>query len=356
MSEYLELYKKYRPKKWEDFVGQEKVIKSLQNSIKNNKVPTVYIFSGQGGSGKTSAALLLSKALNCENVDENANPCDNCSVCSSINNSTERGVNYLSMAQDGSVENVRKLMTQARLQSDLKVQVFILDEAHNMSRQSFESALIPFEDEKMKSLFILSTTEINKFPLTITSRAQLRDFNVVSKENIEKKLNEIAKKENILIDNQSLQKIINNSHGSVRQAISLLDSYSMGDTKTINNTPNLLQFIPDADLLGALETINQAYNDGEDMFILMEKTYLDAEFLLMLGNGKENKDYYINVPNPEELYQKLYKDNGIIFIMNEILSGCDRVKFINSDARAQISMVFMKIMDKYKKAKLKHNS
>ena len=161
-DKYIELYKKYRPKKWEDIIGQETIVTPIKNAIKSNKIPTGYIFSGLAGTGKTTLALLIAKVLNCHQLDENMNPIED-DITRAIDNDSLIGVKQISMA-NATVEDVRKIMAESFISQPIKKKVFILDEFHNCSKAAFESILTDLESTNQDSLFICCTTEPDKIP------------------------------------------------------------------------------------------------------------------------------------------------------------------------------------------------
>lgn len=182
----IELYKKYRPKTWDDVIGQDKVVESLKNDIVSGRDYAAYLFAGPRGCGKTTLAWILAKAKNCENLREDGSPCNECSTCKSINNKSNPGVQYISAANSGGVADIRNIMNRAYRRSTLKKQVWIIDEIQNFAKEAFDACLIPIEDENMKSLFIFCTTAISKIPETFTSRVQQRDIRLVSRSDLGK--------------------------------------------------------------------------------------------------------------------------------------------------------------------------
>lgn len=182
----MELYKKYRPKTWDDVIGQDRVVESLKNDIVSGRDYAAYLFAGPRGCGKTTLAWILAKAKNCENLREDGSPCNECSTCKSINNKSNPGVQYISAANSGGVADIRNIMNRAYRRSTLKKQVWIIDEIQNFAKEAFDACLIPIEDENMKSLFIFCTTAISKIPETFTSRVQQRDIRLVSRSDLGK--------------------------------------------------------------------------------------------------------------------------------------------------------------------------
>lgn len=192
---YLELYKKYRPTTWSEVVGQDHIVADLKNAVVSGHLPTAYLFAGPKGTGKTTVAKILAKAINCERPDGEGDPCCECSTCKSIDAGTCPGVHYVSAANYGDVASVRSFMEQARRMSVIKKPIWIIDEIQNLSKQAFDALLIPLEDVKMPSLFIFCTTEIKKVPETITSRVQSRAFSLVPSDGLYALCERILEKE-----------------------------------------------------------------------------------------------------------------------------------------------------------------
>ena len=202
MENNIDLYKKYKPKVWEDIIGQDAIVNSLRNSILNNNSSTTsFIFSGPAGVGKTASAFIYAKALNCENPTDNGNPCNECPTCKAIDNGSLIGVEYLSMANNGGVDDIRRIVEQTNISQPIKQKVLILDETHYLSKAAFGALLIPLESQKTKTKFIFCTTEPNKIDSAVMSRSQHRAFSPVKDSILAKHLLNISINEGwIIID------------------------------------------------------------------------------------------------------------------------------------------------------------
>lgn len=191
---YVELYKKYRPKGWAGIIGQDSAVKQIKEAIKNNRVPTAYSFSGPAGTGKTTIAKVIAKTLNCPNVGEDLEPCNECPTCRAIDSDTLIGVQYFSMANNGEVDTVRRIVQDAQTKVAINKKVIIIDEYHNLSPKGFDALLIPLEKENMNALFIFCTTELDKIRPAVLSRTQNISLKPVKQKDLAKNLIEIAKK------------------------------------------------------------------------------------------------------------------------------------------------------------------
>lgn len=220
---YQVLYRKYRPKTFDDVCGQQVVVKLLKNSIKNNKISHAYLFAGPRGTGKTSMAKIFAKVVNCDNLVDLA-PCDNCINCN--NNSND--VIEIDAASNNGVDEIREIRNKVNLvPTSGKYKIYIIDEVHMLTTGAFNALLKTLEEPPAHVIFILATTDPHKIPETILSRCQRLDFKRIPVENIVLKLAEIAKKENINVDDNVLKEIARLSDGGLRDSISLLDEASI---------------------------------------------------------------------------------------------------------------------------------
>jgi DNA polymerase-3 subunit gamma/tau len=326
-TKHIELYKKYRPRTWSQVIGQDAVVNDLRNAVINHRLADAYIFAGPRGTGKTSVAKIMSKAVNCQHLTDDGEPCNVCDVCTSIDDGTNLGVHYLSMANNGSVEDVRRIVDQSRRAADgVNRPVWILDEVHNLSKIAYDSLLIPLEDEHVNSLFIMCTTNVNAMPTTLTSRIQNRAFHLVSVKDLGNLCMNVCKSEGYGISkedatdlvkdhriskNQILQVIkaggVSSSGGSVRETLSTLERILSTGEIPVNHSIDLTRAVYEQrDVINAFKVINDAIVDGDDPKTLIQNLLNDTRSMLFLANNEESENDMLLFKN----HRKIAQDTG----------------------------------------------
>ena len=224
MSQFIVSARKYRPQKFDQLLGQNHVATTLKNALNNNQLAHAFLFCGPRGVGKTSCARILAKVLNCENVQNNIDPCGECSSCKAFNNNASFNIIELDAASNNSVEHIRNLIEQVRFQPQQGThKVFIIDEVHMLSSQAFNAFLKTLEEPPPYAVFILATTEKHKILPTILSRCQIFDFRRIQIEDMVTQLKDISGKEDIKYDDEALNIIAQKSDGAMRDALSIFD-------------------------------------------------------------------------------------------------------------------------------------
>lgn len=259
---YQALYRKYRPKTFNDVVDQDNTKRILINSIKNNKISHAYLFSGPRGIGKTSIAKLFAKAVNCTNFSDNDDICNNCKNCQTCNDNIP-DIIEIDAASNNGVDQIRELKSKVNIvPSLLKYKVYIIDEVHMLTDSAFNALLKTIEEPPSYVIFILATTEFYKVPETIVSRCQCFNFIRISDTSIEDRINKIAKLENIKIDKETVTEIADFSTGGLRDAIGMLDKLASftNNNITIEDFRNINGIISINDLQSICEYILKGNN------------------------------------------------------------------------------------------------
>ncbi len=241
----LALYRKYRPQKFEEVVGQEHVVQTLTNSIKGNNISHAYLFSGPRGSGKTTIARLFAKAINCEKPGNGFEPCNKCFSCLEIIGSKSMDLIEIDAASHTGVDDVRQLVEGIKFAPvKSKYKIFIIDECHQLSKSAANALLKTLEEPPAHAIFLLATTEAHKMIPTILSRCQKFDFKRLQIPEIMKKLEFISRKESIKFEPSALSLIALNSRGSFRDAESLLDQcMSFAGEGSLIKTQNIKELL-----------------------------------------------------------------------------------------------------------------
>ncbi len=221
---YQAIYRKWRPTTFEDVVGQEHITDTLKTEIKTNRLAHAYLFCGTRGTGKTTTAKILSRAVNCESPLSNGNPCNECSSCKGILSNTIMDIVEIDAASNNGVENIRELRDEiSYTPANVKYKIYIIDEVHMLSTSAFNALLKTLEEPPAHAIFILATTEPQKIPATIQSRCQRFDFRRISAKNIAGRIGEITGKDGINITQDAIRLVAQLGDGSMRDALSILD-------------------------------------------------------------------------------------------------------------------------------------
>lgn len=324
---YVALYRAYRPQKFSEVVGQRHIVTTLQNAIKLNKVAHAYLFSGPRGTGKTTIAKILAKALNCESGPA-IEPCGTCFLCEGITKGTIPDVVELDAASNNGADDIRVIRDSVKfMPSVARYKVYIIDEVHMLSNAAFNALLKTLEEPPKHVIFILATTEPYKLPATILSRCQRFDFQAITDNEIFNRLNVVCESEKINATAEALGLIAQSAEGGMRDALSLLDaciSYSTDDVVDINDVLAVSGNVS-SELL--LEIINSAYlkNGGTILKLLND----------ILADGKEIP----RLVNDLILFLRdtlLYKNNSL----NSLKSIYQAPKFIELAGQISSNLIY----------------
>jgi len=297
------LYRKYRPKQWDEVVGQDHIVQTLKNAIAADRVAHAYLFAGSRGTGKTTLARLLAKAVNCTNPDPTKRPDNECEHCKAVNENRFLDLIEIDAASNTSVDDVRDLRDKINFSpSQGKYKIYIIDEVHMLSTAAFNALLKTLEEPPPHAIFVLATTEIHKIPATVLSRCQRHEFRRLPVDEIVTQLKMIIKAEKIQADDDALIQIARQSAGGMRDAISLLDQLSStGDkitlalaqtvlgTATSQTVLDIISSINEHDPAHGLETIHKALDAGADPRSLARQIveYLRGLMLIQMGNANQ---------------------------------------------------------------------
>ena len=352
---YQTLYRKYRPKSFEFVFGQDTIVKTLKNVIKNNKLSHAYLFTGPRGTGKTSSAKLFAKTINCLN-NQNGDACNECDSCKSFNNNSNPDIIEIDAASNNGVDEIREIKNKVSLVPSMsKYKVYIIDEVHMLSIGAFNALLKTLEEPPEYVIFILATTEPQKLPATVISRCQRFDFKSITKENMKKCLENIIKKEKICITDDALMEIIDNSKGGMRDAIGMLDqAFAFCDNEiSINDIQELSGTISNSEIIDflnslkteeysrILEIIKKWSNDGKDFYLLTQKL---IDFIRKGILYKKN--VFFNENMDEKILQLFnnYNETELYLIIDNMLEILNKMQF-NYQKELIFEIQVIKILD-----------
>lgn len=356
---YQALYRSYRPQDFKSVAGQRHVVTTLQNAIKLNKVAHAYLFSGPRGTGKTSMAKIMAKALNCVH-GPTTEPCNECEICKGITKGTISDIVEIDAASNNGVDEIRDLRDKVKyLPSECRYKVYIIDEVHMLSQGAFNALLKTLEEPPSHVIFILATTEPHKIPATILSRCQRFDFQSLDKADIVERLQYVLNAENIKATPEAVDLIAESSEGGMRDALSLLDqsiSYSTDDVISEDDVLavsgnissqiilHMLKEALESNSAEVLKSLGEIISDGKEIQRIINDViiFLRDALLAKIGSSNSLKSAY----KTEEYQVFLAKiSNEIIYKWLDILNDTlNNIKF-TTQKRAYLELGLLKMAD-----------
>ncbi|WP_444644814.1 DNA polymerase III subunit gamma/tau [Caproiciproducens sp. R1] len=355
---YQVLYRKWRPRVFADVVGQPQVTVTLKNELTAGRIAHAYLFTGSRGTGKTTCAKILAKAVNCLNPVE-GDPCGECEICRAADAGSLMDIVEIDAASNNGVDNIRSLREEANFTpAAAKYRVYIIDEVHMLSTGAFNALLKTLEEPPAHVIFILATTEVHKLPATILSRCQRFDFRRIPPKEIAERLTYVTRQENAELDPQAALLIARLADGALRDALSLLDQ-CLGRSKNItvevvNETAGLVGrehlfeltgAMKEHDSGAALELIDRLHNSSKDMARLCEELSSHFRNLMLI---KTTKDAHNMIAVPDAEYESLTKQ-ALSTPLPAILHGLDTMQsalermYRGGDRRIEFEMAMIRL-------------
>ena len=335
MSTYQALYRKYRPQTFDDVSGQLAVTQTLKTQLQTGHLSHAYLFTGSRGTGKTSCAKILAKAVNCENP-QGGNPCNCCAACRAIDSGSCMDVLEIDAASNNGVDNVRDLRDDAiYTPSQVKMRVYIIDEVHMLSISAFNALLKIIEEPPEHLLFILATTELHKVPATILSRCQRFSFRRITQEDIAARLQYVAYQENIDLDESAARVLARLADGGMRDGLSLLDQCASATVGELNaqrvydclgiageqTCAEMMGYIADHNPSKALELFNRLYADGKDLSAMLDElACMTRDLMVIKTAGNAGITMLSGVASDREAGElaKRFSTGELLRMMNEL--------------------------------------
>ncbi len=321
---YTALYRKFRPTEFEDVKGQEHIVRTLRNQIKAGRVGHAFLFCGTRGTGKTTIAKILAKAVNCENPVDGS-PCNECAVCQSINNQTSMNVIEMDAASNNGVDNIREIVEDVQYSpTQGKYKVYIIDEVHMLSTGAFNALLKTLEEPPSYVIFILATTEAHKIPITILSRCQRYDFRRITIDVIAARLQELLEKEQVVAEERAVRYIAKAGDGSMRDALSLLDrciAFYLGEELTydkvlevlgavdVETFSQLFRYVAEGNVTGCMEIVEELIVRGRELGqVVIDFTWYLRNLLLIKTSAQAEEIVDVS----SEHFSVMQEESGLV--------------------------------------------
>lgn len=314
---YQALYRKWRPQTFADVIGQQHITDTLRTQLQSGRLSHAYLFTGTRGTGKTTCAKILARAVNCEHP-VNGDPCNECAACKGILDGSVLDVTEIDAASNNGVDNIRDLRDETRYTpAQVKKRVFIIDEVHMLSIGAFNALLKTLEEPPEHVLFILATTELHKVPATILSRCQRFDFRRIGAEDIARRLLDVATSEGISLTENAARLIARLADGAMRDALSMLDRAAVAgavDEQTVTSAlgvmgqedgVHLAEYLKAGDLAAAVGLIDEYYNAGRDLASVYDQMLGLIRDALLIKTSKTDVSAMISPAYSVKTLQKL---------------------------------------------------
>ncbi|MGN0529348.1 MAG: DNA polymerase III subunit gamma/tau [Eubacterium sp.] len=357
---YQVLYRKYRPRVFSDVYGQDHVTSTLKNEIKNGRVSHAYLFTGSRGTGKTTCAKILAKAVNCENSID-GEPCNECEVCRGLDNGSIYDVVEIDAASNNGVDNIRDLREEANYTPTRgKYRVYIIDEVHMLSTGAFNALLKTLEEPPAHVIFILATTEVHKLPATILSRCQRFDFKRIQPETMSVRLKQVADAEGISLDDAAAVLIARIADGALRDGLSILDQCA-GRSKNVTSSLvsevagiagrealyQLSSAIADKDANTAMSVIASLYQNSYDMERLCVEMISHFRNFLVVKTVKKSRELIVCTDDEYDMIKQSagnFTLENIIYALDLFQNTLVSIKG-GATARIEVEMAFARLCE-----------
>lgn len=355
---YRVLYRKWRPTVFTDVSGQEHITSTLQNEVSSGRLNHAYLFTGSRGTGKTTCAKILAKAVNCLNP-QNGNPCGECEICKGIDDGSILDIVEMDAASNRKIDDIRQIIDEVQFKpTKCKYRVYIVDEVHMLTQEAFNALLKTLEEPPEHVIFILATTEVHKLPQTIRSRCQRFDFHRIPPRAIADRVEYVVSQENAEITDSAALMLASVADGALRDALSLLDSClavsSYIDEKVVRNAAGLVNnsylfelatAIIDKNPSKSLEIVGRLYSESKDMARLCDELVEHFRALMLIKTIKNPRD--ILIMSDDEFEQAVTQSDylslaDIVFYMDVLSKAYQRMGKGTGD-RTELEMALVKL-------------
>lgn len=363
MDNFIVSARKYRPSTFNSVVGQDHITATLKNAIKTQQVAQAFLFCGPRGVGKTTCARIFAKALNCEHLTENFEPCNECESCRAFNESASFNVYELDAASNNSVDDIRALVDQVRISPlGAKYKVYIIDEVHMLSTQAFNAFLKTLEEPPAYAKFILATTEKHKIIPTILSRCQVYDFKRIKDIDIVKHLQYVAQSENITAEEEALRIVAAKADGALRDALSIFDQLVSFTGKNItyqatisnlnvldvDNYFKMVDYLFDEDSTKAMLLFDEILNKGFDAQNFIAGLAAHFRNLLLAQNPETIGLMEVSDSIKQKYSEQAFKgDKTLLLRALELTNTCDFNYKLSNNKRLSVEICLMQINANY---------